>query len=85
MDPWIRSTVDQMVENRSHSDEKNSDFFQYLMDMKKPLDKDYEDLTLEGQTLSLLTDGTETSSIVMAYAFYQVSNRYNLNCIRPDN
>lgn len=74
MDPWIRSIINQVVEKRDVTLEKRTDFLQSLLDMSNRTGEKYNESTIVGHSLSFLTDGYETSSVLMAYCFYQVLN-----------
>lgn len=61
------------MEKRDETHEKRSDFLQSLLDMRDRTDAaNYNESTIVGHSLSFLTDGYETSSVVMAYCFFQV-------------
>lgn len=74
MDTWLRSIVRQVVEERAKKNAiPRNDFLQFLLDLKEKRPEDFNNDTVVGHCLTFLTEGTETSSITLAYLLYELA------------
>lgn len=73
VDHWVREMLRQVLERRSLSKERRNDFLQTILDMKERREAEFNINSIAGHSLSFLTDGYETSSILMSYCLYRLA------------
>lgn len=80
VDHWIRSIIRQVVDKRHIDGERRNDFLQSILDLlsKKEGGTGGSNLTynedlVAGHSMTFLTEGYETSSILMSYCLYQLA------------
>lgn len=73
VDHWVREMLRQVLERRSLSKERRNDFLQTILDMKERRESEFNINSIAGHSLSFLTDGYETSSILMSYCLYRLA------------
>lgn len=74
MDTWLRCIVEQVLEQRKKKEHiPRNDFLQFLVDLKEKRPEDFTKDTMAGHCLTFLTEGTETSSITLAYLLYELA------------
>lgn len=69
-DRWFRMLVGSNKASRT-KDFQSNDFFQALLQIQEK--HGYDDTYLAGHAMALYLDGTESSSIVMSYALYELA------------
>jgi cytochrome P450 family 28 len=68
---FFMNLLDQAVDHRTKSKVAREDFLDYLIAVQKK--KGFSNTDLAGHTITFFSDGSETSSISLAYALYEVS------------
>ncbi|XP_059617375.1 cytochrome P450 6j1-like [Phlebotomus argentipes] len=74
---WVRSFVDKVIQRRKDLGEKRQDLLQNFLDLLKKTENGnlakYSKDLIAGQSLLFLTEGTETSSMLISFALYQLA------------
>lgn len=73
MDHWVREMLRQVLERRADTKERRNDFLQAMLDMKERRETEFNINSIAGHSMSFLTDGFETSNILMSYCLYRLA------------
>lgn len=83
VDHWVRQITRQVIDKRHVDNERRNDFLQAILDVQSKKQNaaggggsklTYNVDLVAGHSMSFLTDGYETSSILMSYCLYQLAS-----------
>lgn len=82
VDHWVRSIIRQVVDKRNVNNERRNDLLQGILDVQAKKhgagvggsNITYNEDLVAGHSMSFLTEGYETSSILMSYCLYHLAS-----------
>jgi cytochrome P450 len=77
VDAWMRNLVNENMRSRQHMQLPHDDLLQMLINLRKE-EKHITDEQVAGHSLAFFTEGYETSSALLCFAFYEVAKNRDI-------